>query len=163
MRIMWAALTVSASLCCCSFDKLCFSQTAVNRCSSLSLSPVVAVAPTAQPEDDGGFSLTWVNQQQHQLGPMQSTDDSRRVIQEMPSERPPPVEDDEEREYLQCSSGSVLHSIEQHLSRPPCLWSPCHMITSHGVRSRYMRQWGPDSFTQTTWGCSSVEWATVVN
>lgn len=57
----------------------------------------VAVAPTAQPEDDGGFSLTWVNQQQHQLGPMQSTEDSRREIQELPSERPPPVEDDEER------------------------------------------------------------------
>uniref|UniRef100_A0A8C1NF57 Presenilin n=1 Tax=Cyprinus carpio TaxID=7962 RepID=A0A8C1NF57_CYPCA len=56
-----------------------------------------AVAPTAQPEDDGGFTPAWVNQQQHQLGPMQSTEDSRREIQELPSARPPPVEDEEER------------------------------------------------------------------
>uniref|UniRef100_A0A8C1QLH0 Presenilin n=1 Tax=Cyprinus carpio TaxID=7962 RepID=A0A8C1QLH0_CYPCA len=56
-----------------------------------------AMAPTAQPEDDGGFTPAWVNQQQHQLGPMQSTEDSRREIQELPSARPPPVEDDEER------------------------------------------------------------------
>uniref|UniRef100_A0A8C1X1S3 Presenilin n=1 Tax=Cyprinus carpio TaxID=7962 RepID=A0A8C1X1S3_CYPCA len=63
----------------------------------VSLSPVVAMAPTAQPEDDGGFTPAWVNQQQHQLGPMQSTEDSRREIQELPSARPPPVEDDEER------------------------------------------------------------------
>uniref|UniRef100_A0A672MNY5 Presenilin n=1 Tax=Sinocyclocheilus grahami TaxID=75366 RepID=A0A672MNY5_SINGR len=65
--------------------------------SSLSPSPVVAMAPTAQPEDDGGFTPAWVNQQQHQLGPMQSTEDSRREIQELPSARPAPVEDDEER------------------------------------------------------------------
>uniref|UniRef100_A0A671N377 Presenilin n=1 Tax=Sinocyclocheilus anshuiensis TaxID=1608454 RepID=A0A671N377_9TELE len=57
----------------------------------------VAMAPTAQPEDDGGFTPAWVNQQQHQLGPMQSSEDSRREIQELPSARPPPVEDDEER------------------------------------------------------------------
>ncbi|KAK9959283.1 hypothetical protein ABG768_009417 [Culter alburnus] len=57
----------------------------------------VAVAPTAQPEDDGGFTPAWVDHQQHQLGPMQSTEDSRREIQEMPSARPPPVDDDEER------------------------------------------------------------------
>uniref|UniRef100_A0A672MTC7 Presenilin-1 n=1 Tax=Sinocyclocheilus grahami TaxID=75366 RepID=A0A672MTC7_SINGR len=57
----------------------------------------VAMAPTAQPEDDGGFTPAWVNQQQHQLGPMQSTEDSRREIQELPSARPAPVEDDEER------------------------------------------------------------------
>uniref|UniRef100_A0A8C1BW23 Presenilin n=1 Tax=Cyprinus carpio carpio TaxID=630221 RepID=A0A8C1BW23_CYPCA len=49
------------------------------------------------PEDDGGFTPAWVNQQQHQLGPMQSTEDSRREIQELPSARPPPVEDEEER------------------------------------------------------------------
>lgn len=67
----------------------------------VSLSRVVAVAPTAQPEDDGGFTPAWVDQQQHQLGPMQSTEDSRRQIQELPSARPPPEEDDEEREYPQ--------------------------------------------------------------
>ncbi|CAM4650520.1 hypothetical protein PO909_011237 [Leuciscus waleckii] len=56
----------------------------------------VAVAPTAQPEDDGGFTPAWVDHQQHQLGPMESTDETRREIQEMPSARPP-AEDDEER------------------------------------------------------------------
>ncbi|XP_016133794.1 presenilin-1-like [Sinocyclocheilus grahami] len=69
----------------------------VNIPHGVSLSPVVAMAPTAQPEDDGGFTPSWVNQQQHQLGPMQSSEDSRREIQELPSARPPPVEDDEER------------------------------------------------------------------
>ncbi|XP_056333160.1 presenilin-1 isoform X2 [Danio aesculapii] len=57
----------------------------------------VAMAPTAQPEDDGGFTPSWVDHQQHQLGPMQSTEESRRQIQEMPSARPPPADDDEER------------------------------------------------------------------
>ncbi|XP_039507053.1 presenilin-1 isoform X2 [Pimephales promelas] len=57
----------------------------------------VAVAPTAQPEDDGGFTPAWVDHQQHQLGPMDSTDETRREIQEMPSARPPAAEDDEER------------------------------------------------------------------
>ncbi|XP_030641924.1 presenilin-1 [Chanos chanos] len=57
----------------------------------------VALAPTAQPEDDGGFTTDWVVHQQHQLGPLQSTDESRREIQQLPSARPPPVDDDEER------------------------------------------------------------------
>lgn len=60
------------------------------------------MAPTAQPEDDGGFTPSWVDQQQHQLGPMQSTEESRREIQELPPTRPPPPDDDEESEYLMC-------------------------------------------------------------
>lgn len=51
-------------------------------------------------QDDGGFTSSWVNQQEHRLGPLQSTDDTRREIQQMPSARPPVEdEDDEEREW----------------------------------------------------------------
>ncbi|XP_040917090.1 presenilin-1 [Toxotes jaculatrix] len=59
-----------------------------------------AVAPPAVPspsQDDGGFTPSWVSQQEHQLGPLQSTDETRREIQEMPSARPPVEDDDEER------------------------------------------------------------------
>uniref|UniRef100_A0A8B9HN16 Presenilin n=1 Tax=Astyanax mexicanus TaxID=7994 RepID=A0A8B9HN16_ASTMX len=59
--------------------------------------PVVTMAPTAQPEDDGGFTNEWVGQQEQRLGPIQSTDESRREIQQMASARPPPPDDDEER------------------------------------------------------------------
>ncbi|KAM8834213.1 presenilin-1 [Synchiropus picturatus] len=54
-------------------------------------------APASPSQDDGGFTNTWVNQQAHQLGPLQSTAESRRAIQEMPSARPPVEDDDEER------------------------------------------------------------------
>ncbi|XP_029943086.1 presenilin-1 [Salarias fasciatus] len=53
--------------------------------------------PSSPSQDDGGFSPGWVTQQQHQLGPLQSTQDSRREVQQMPSARPPPEDDDEER------------------------------------------------------------------
>lgn len=66
--------------------------------------PVVATAPVAQPEDDGGFTPDWVGQQEQRLGPLQSTDESRRHIQEMPSARPLPADDEEESEY-RCSGG----------------------------------------------------------
>ncbi|XP_051252167.1 presenilin-1 [Dicentrarchus labrax] len=58
---------------------------------------VASPAPSTLSQDDGGFSSTWVNQQQHQLGPLQSTDQTRREIQELPSARPPVEDDDEER------------------------------------------------------------------
>ncbi|KAJ8401116.1 hypothetical protein AAFF_G00386980 [Aldrovandia affinis] len=49
-------------------------------------------------EDDGGFTSDWVGQQEHQLGPLQSTEETRRTVQEMPSARPPvDPADDEER------------------------------------------------------------------
>ncbi|KAM9777734.1 presenilin-1 [Neosynchiropus ocellatus] len=54
-------------------------------------------APASPSQDDGGFNTTWVNQQVHQLGPLQSTAETRRAIQEMPSARPPVEDDDEER------------------------------------------------------------------
>ncbi|KAF5889572.1 presenilin-1-like isoform X1 [Clarias magur] len=58
----------------------------------------VATAPVAQPEDDGGFTPDWVDQQEHRLGPLQSTEESRRQIQQMASARPPPPDDDEEKD-----------------------------------------------------------------
>lgn len=59
--------------------------------------PVASPAPSSPSQDDGGFTQSWVSQQEHQLGPLQSTDESRREIQQMPSARPPVDEDDEER------------------------------------------------------------------
>ena len=56
------------------------------------------MSPTSLGEDDGGFTNTWVGNQEQQLGPLQSTDDTRREIQEMPPIRPP-VDDDEESEF----------------------------------------------------------------
>ncbi|KAF1374482.1 hypothetical protein PFLUV_G00229560 [Perca fluviatilis] len=58
---------------------------------------VASPAAASPPQDDGGFTSTWVNQQEHQLGPLQSTEQTRREIQEMPSARPPAEDDDEER------------------------------------------------------------------
>ncbi|XP_077477658.1 presenilin-1-like [Stigmatopora argus] len=55
-----------------------------------------AAAPSSPPGDDGGFTPSWLNQQERRLGPLQSTDDTRQEIQQMPSDRPP-VDDDEER------------------------------------------------------------------
>ncbi|XP_069391511.1 presenilin-1 [Paralichthys olivaceus] len=58
---------------------------------------VASPGPSSPSQDDGGFTSTWVNQQEHQLGPLQSTDETRREIQELPSARPPVEDDDEER------------------------------------------------------------------
>nr|XP_040055806.1 presenilin-1 [Gasterosteus aculeatus aculeatus]XP_040055807.1 presenilin-1 [Gasterosteus aculeatus aculeatus] len=54
--------------------------------------------PSSPPGDDGGFSSSWVDHQQHQLGPLQTTDETRREIQELPSARPPVEDDDDEEE-----------------------------------------------------------------
>ncbi|XP_057716436.1 presenilin-1 [Corythoichthys intestinalis] len=51
----------------------------------------------SSPADDCGFTPSWISQQEHRLGPMQSTEDTRREIQQMPSDRPPVEDDDEER------------------------------------------------------------------
>ncbi|XP_061552835.1 presenilin-1 isoform X4 [Phycodurus eques] len=56
-----------------------------------------AASPSGLSGDDGGFTPSWVSQQEHQLGPIQSTEDTRREIQQMPSDRPPVEDDDEER------------------------------------------------------------------
>ncbi|TNN39383.1 Presenilin-1 [Liparis tanakae] len=58
--------------------------------------------------DDGGFSSTWVNQQQHQLGPLHSTDQTRREIQELPSDRPPPEDDDDEERGVKLGLGDFI-------------------------------------------------------
>ncbi|KAF3845405.1 hypothetical protein F7725_008568 [Dissostichus mawsoni] len=61
-------------------------------------SPASLASPPALSHDDGGFSSNWVNHQEHQLGPLQTTEESRREIQEMPSDRPPVEEDDDDEE-----------------------------------------------------------------
>ncbi|XP_061649833.1 presenilin-1 isoform X2 [Phyllopteryx taeniolatus] len=53
-------------------------------------------SPSGLSGDDGGFTPSWVSQQEHQLGPIQSTEDTRQEIQQMPSDRPPVEDDDEE-------------------------------------------------------------------
>ncbi|KAM9842863.1 presenilin-1 [Aulostomus maculatus] len=58
---------------------------------------VASPPPPSPSQDDGGFTSSWVSQQEHQLGPLQSTEDSRREAQQMPSARPPVEDDDEER------------------------------------------------------------------
>lgn len=64
--------------------------------------PFAAVSsptPSSLSQDDGGFTPSWVSQQEHQLGNLQSTEQTRREIQEMPSSRPPAEDDDEESEF----------------------------------------------------------------
>ncbi|XP_075304013.1 presenilin-1 isoform X2 [Odontesthes bonariensis] len=58
---------------------------------------VASPAPSGLSHDDGGFTPSWVTNQQHQLGPLQTTEETRREIQQMPSDRPPMEDDDEER------------------------------------------------------------------
>lgn len=58
---------------------------------------VASPTPSGLSQDDGGFTPSWVSQQEHQLGPLQSTEQTRREIQDMPSARPPVEDDDEER------------------------------------------------------------------
>ncbi|KAA8579227.1 hypothetical protein FQN60_007168 [Etheostoma spectabile] len=64
---------------------------------ALIYSSVASPAAASLSQDDGGFTPTWVTQQEHQLGTLQTTEQTRREIQEMPSARPPPEDDDEER------------------------------------------------------------------
>uniref|UniRef100_A0AAX7UE92 Presenilin n=1 Tax=Astatotilapia calliptera TaxID=8154 RepID=A0AAX7UE92_ASTCA len=74
-----------------------------NRNSTEAASPqqepqeVASPVPSSPSQDDGGFNQSWVSQQEHRLGPLQSTEETRREIQQMPSARPPVEEDDEER------------------------------------------------------------------
>uniref|UniRef100_A0A8C9V0R0 Presenilin n=2 Tax=Scleropages formosus TaxID=113540 RepID=A0A8C9V0R0_SCLFO len=72
-------------------------ETRKNNTSSSS-EPENPASPGQQSEDDGGFTSAWVGQQQQQLGNLQSTEESRREVQQMPSARPPAdPADDEER------------------------------------------------------------------
>lgn len=58
---------------------------------------VASPGPSSPSQDDGGFTSNWISHQEHQLGNLQSTEETRREIQQMPSARPPPDDDDEER------------------------------------------------------------------
>uniref|UniRef100_A0A8C5DK10 Presenilin n=1 Tax=Gouania willdenowi TaxID=441366 RepID=A0A8C5DK10_GOUWI len=70
--------------------------------------PVATPEPSIPSQDDGGFSPNWVNQQQHQLGPLQSTDETRREIQQMPSARPPVEDDDDEERGVKLGLGDFI-------------------------------------------------------
>lgn len=61
------------------------------------LPAVASPEPSSPSRDDGGFNSNWISHQEHQLGPLQSTEETRREIQQMPSARPPPDDDEEER------------------------------------------------------------------
>uniref|UniRef100_A0A3P9NTQ5 Presenilin n=1 Tax=Poecilia reticulata TaxID=8081 RepID=A0A3P9NTQ5_POERE len=58
-------------------------------------------------QDDGGFTSSWVSQQEHRLGQLQTTEETRREIQEMPSARPPAEDDDEESDV----QGNLLFTV----------------------------------------------------
>ncbi|CAN9502640.1 unnamed protein product [Ophioblennius macclurei] len=68
--------------------------------------PAASPDPSGPSQDDGGFSPGWVHQQQHQLGPLQSTEESRREVQQMPSARP--VEDDDEERGVKLGLGDFI-------------------------------------------------------
>ncbi|CAL8274300.1 unnamed protein product [Merluccius merluccius] len=67
-----------------------------------------AAPPTSPQEDNSGFSQDWVTQQQNQLGPLQSTEETRRQIQEMPSDRPPVDDDDDEERGVKLGLGDFI-------------------------------------------------------
>uniref|UniRef100_A0A674CM32 Presenilin n=1 Tax=Salmo trutta TaxID=8032 RepID=A0A674CM32_SALTR len=71
---------------------------------SLALGP----APLSPPEDDGGFTPNWMGHQEHQLGPLQSTDETRREIQQLPSARPPVMDDDDEERGVKLGLGDFI-------------------------------------------------------
>lgn len=82
---------------------------------------VSSPTPSSLSQDDGGFTPSWVSQQEHQLGNLQSTEQTRREIQEMPSTRPPAEDDDEESEFtlnkLCCVFPRFFKSSNLHLVR----------------------------------------------
>ncbi|KAJ7988781.1 hypothetical protein DPEC_G00312770 [Dallia pectoralis] len=69
---------------------------------------VLGPAPLSPPEDDGGFTTNWVGQQEHQLGPLHSTEESRREIQQLPSDRPPVMDEDDEERGVKLGLGDFI-------------------------------------------------------
>nr|XP_023683243.1 presenilin-1 [Paramormyrops kingsleyae] len=70
--------------------------------------PESPAVPDQQAEDDGGFTTSWVGQQQHQLGNLQSTEDTRREIQGMPSARPSADPSDDEERGVKLGLGDFI-------------------------------------------------------
>ncbi|XP_053192064.1 presenilin-1 isoform X2 [Scomber japonicus] len=69
---------------------------------------MVSPAPSSPSQDDGGFSQAWVSNQDHQLGVLQSTEESRREIQQMPSDRPVVVDEDDEERGVKLGLGDFI-------------------------------------------------------
>ncbi|XP_062296661.1 presenilin-1 isoform X3 [Scomber scombrus] len=69
---------------------------------------MVSPAPSSPSQDDGGFSQSWVSNQDHQLGELQSTEDSRREIQQMPSDRPVVIDEDDEERGVKLGLGDFI-------------------------------------------------------
>ncbi|XP_029316858.1 presenilin-1 [Cottoperca gobio] len=69
---------------------------------------VASPAPAGLSQDDGGFNSNWVNQQEHQLGPLSTTEQTRREVQEMPSTRPPVEDEDEEERGVKLGLGDFI-------------------------------------------------------
>uniref|UniRef100_A0A8D3CF95 Presenilin n=1 Tax=Scophthalmus maximus TaxID=52904 RepID=A0A8D3CF95_SCOMX len=69
---------------------------------------VASPAPSGMLQDDGGFTPSWVNQQEHQLGTLQTTEDTRREIQQLPSDRPPVDDDDDEERGVKLGLGDFI-------------------------------------------------------
>ncbi|XP_048830657.1 presenilin-1 [Brienomyrus brachyistius] len=70
--------------------------------------PENPAVPDQQAEDDGGFTTAWVGQQQHQLGNLQSTEETRREVQGMPSARPPADPSDDEERGVKLGLGDFI-------------------------------------------------------
>ncbi|XP_045580923.1 presenilin-1 [Salmo salar] len=70
-------------------------------------SPPVSGPGPSPPEDDGEFTPNWMGNQE-QLGPLQSTDETRRQIQQRPSDRPPIMDDDDEERGVKLGLGDFI-------------------------------------------------------
>ncbi|XP_051775882.1 presenilin-1 isoform X2 [Erpetoichthys calabaricus] len=60
--------------------------------------PRLAAPDSQGQEDDGGFSSQWVDEQSDVLGTSESTEETRREIQQMPNSRPPADQNDDAEE-----------------------------------------------------------------
>ncbi|XP_061552834.1 presenilin-1 isoform X3 [Phycodurus eques] len=105
-----------------------------------------AASPSGLSGDDGGFTPSWVSQQEHQLGPIQSTEDTRREIQQMPSDRPP-VEDDDEEPWpgrlhlLQHAGGKSLSRCQRRLEHDSgLLRGHPHWLVSHAAAAGHLQK-----------------------
>ncbi|MGH0181770.1 UNVERIFIED_CONTAM: hypothetical protein FKN15_006065 [Acipenser sinensis] len=79
-----------------------------------STTPESQAAPSqsTQGPDDGGFTTDWELRQQETLGHMESSEETRRQVQEMPSARPPAIQSDDSEETHWLRSSYKIASQE---------------------------------------------------